>query len=396
METPSKISHQVLILWITSFFWYITQGFVWPFLGLYIYQASQGDIVLTALITAVPSFITILSVSFWGWAVDKLRNNRIFVLLGLFSAAFLYFLGILVNDAFLFFVTFSALSFFMNAFIPASQSYASLQSKMLDRSFGNLWAFASLGWFFGAIISGVFYDFVGMVIIFQFALILLMLAGILSIFGFKREKISNTIESEQITISNWRTVLTNPIIVTICLIGVLHYLFLNIAGAYFSVYITEELGGTSILVGTSVAIGTLLGTFLLPFFGRLSENYGRKPFILFTVGGLGLAGIICYLMPHPIVVAVLWGSLPFYTGLITGGYAMVADASQENDRGKTMGLFNAVAYLGTGIGPIIGAWIILALDMRTSYLISGIFELGLFLVIIFFVKETKRTERVNN
>ncbi|MFX1536958.1 MAG: MFS transporter [Promethearchaeota archaeon] len=395
METLSRISYQVLILWITSFFWYITQGFVLPFLGLYIYQASQGDIVLTALITAIPSFITILSVSFWGWCIDKLRNNRIFAVLGLFSAAFLYFLGILVNDAFLFFFTYSALSFFMNAFIPASQSYASLQSKMLDRAFGNLWAFGSLGWFFGAIISGLFYDFVGMVVIFQFALVLLILAGILSIFGFKREKTSNYIESEQIAVPSWKTVLTNPIIVAICLIGVFHYLFINIAGAYFSVYITEVLGGGSFIVGTSLAIGTLLGTFLLPLFGRLSEAYGRKPFILFTVGGAGLAGSICYLIPNPIVVAVMWGSLPLYTGLLTGGYAMLADASQENDRGKAMGLFNAVAYLGVGIGPMVGAWIILALDMRITFLVSGLLELVLFLVIIFFVKETRRTKGVN-
>lgn len=395
MRVFSKTFLPVLILWVTYFAWSVTQGFVWPFLNLYVYKVSQGDVLLTALITAVPAFITIFSVSFWGWCIDKLRNNRFFAALGLFSAVLLYFLGTLISDAFLFFFTYSLLSFFMNAYIPASQSYASFQSKLFGQSFGNLFASASIGWALGTIFSGVFYDLLGMIFLFQLAIIVLVIAGTLSLFGFGREKITNINDSTLIAPSNWKTILINPVIITICFVGGFYYLFSSIAMAYFSIYVTEVLGGGSFIVGSAFALGSLAGAGLVTYFGRLSEKLERrKPFIIYSVGGLGLAGVISYLIPNPLVVGYVWGAIPFYPGILTGAYAMLADSCREADRGKAMGLYNAFGYLGQVIGPIVGAGIVLTLGMRTNFLITGLLELVLLLFIIFFVKESKKTEKM--
>ncbi|MFX0090305.1 MAG: MFS transporter, partial [Candidatus Hodarchaeota archaeon] len=345
MKAIGKISHQVFILSVTTFLFYVTQGSVWPFLNLYIYQTSQGDYFLTALITAIPAFIAIFSVGFWGWGIDKLKNNRVFAMIGVLSSALLYFLGIQISDAFLFFLTYSALCFFMNAFYPAYQSYVSLQSEQSDRAFSNVFAIASLGYFFGAIISGIVYDLEGMIILFQLAFILLILTGIIGVFGFKREKMDTVDNSEQYTVSNWKTVLKNPIVPILCIIVFFSQFSMMIANAYFSVYITE-IGGGSFIVGSSIAVATLLGAFLLPFFGRFSEKIGRKPFIIFTVGGFGIAGIIVYSIPSPVIVGYIWGAMPFYTGILAGGYALLSDACQKSDQGKAMGLFNAAFSLG--------------------------------------------------
>ncbi|MFX0090405.1 MAG: MFS transporter [Candidatus Hodarchaeota archaeon] len=389
MKVFNELRFQIFILWATYFLWSVTQGFVWPFLNLYIYQTSQGDIILTALITAVPSFITIFSVGFWGWCIDKLKNNTFFAMLGLFSAALLYFLGTLITDAFLFFFTYSALSFFINAYVPASQSYTSFQSERSGQSFGNLFAVASIGWFLGTITSGMFYDLLGMVFLFKLGLIVLFIGGILSIFGFRRGKIDSYNSVEEILPSSWNAILRNRVIVIICLVGGVYQLLSSIVTAYFSIYI-QEIGGGSFIVGSALALASLTGTGLVALFGRLSEKWGvRKPFIIYSVGGLFVASIICYLLPHPLVVGYIWGGIPFYPGLLTGAYAMLADGSKESDRGKAVGFFNALSNLGLVIGPFCGAWIIIELGMRTNFLVVGFLELVLLIFVIFFVKESK-------
>ncbi|MFX1255969.1 MAG: MFS transporter [Promethearchaeota archaeon] len=389
MKPFNQKSVQIPILWITYFLWSVSQGFVGPFLNLYIYQASQGDLLLVALITSIPAFSTIISVSFWGWTIDKLNNNKVFAALGLFSAASLYLMGTIITDAFQFFIVFSVLSFFINAYLPASQSYASFQGSRSGQSFANLFAFASIGWFSGAIISGVFYDLLGMLILFQFAFGVLVLAGALSIFGFKRDNNPVLDDFKSETSSSWKKVLSNPVILLICSINGLHNLFAAIVGPYFSIYV-KNLGGASYIIGFAVALGTLLGTILLPFFGRLTERLGRrKPFIIYSVGGLTSSAIICFLIPNPLVISFFWAGVPFYPGMLTGAYAMLTDACTERNRGKAVGLYNALAYLGIGIGPFVGAWIVIRWNIATNYLIVGILEFILLLFVILFVKETK-------
>jgi MFS family permease len=384
-----QYSPQVLILWVTYFLWSTVQGFVWPFLNLYIYQTSQGDIILTALITAIPSFATIFSVSFWGYCIDRFSNNKFFALLGLFSAALVYFLGIFITDAFLFFILYSIMSFFFNAFIPASQSYASLQGGQSGQSFGNLFAFASMGWFFGVIVSGVLFDILGMIILFQIAFVVLIIAGILSMKGYKREKRGVFTKSSKNNTSSWITIIKNPVILSICIVGFFYYLFATIANAYFSIYV-KEIGGSSFIVGSALAVTTLLGTIMLPYFGRWSEKFGRKPFIIFSIGGLGVVGVIAYLIPHPVVVGYVWGGIPFYPGILTGAFAMISDASSKQDRGKAMGLFNGITYFGQALGPLVGALIIIQFNMGTIFLVAGILELFLVIYVIFFLKESEK------
>ncbi|MFX0093546.1 MAG: MFS transporter [Candidatus Hodarchaeota archaeon] len=393
MRSFSTASFQISVLWGTYFLWSITQGFVGPFLNLYIYQTSQGDIFLIALITSFPAFNAILAVGFWGWAVDKFNNNRIFATLGLSSAAFLYFLGTVVTDAFQFFVLYSVLSFFTNSFVPASQSYASLQGGRSGQSFGNLFAFASIGWFSGAITSGILYDLLGMAVLFQLSCGALLFAVFLSFFGFKRGDIDGS-DKGDLTPSSWRYVFLNPIIFVICVTNGFHNLFAAISGTYFSVYVTE-LGGASFIIGLMVALGTLLGTLLLPCFGKLTERLGRrKPFIIYTIGGLTFSAIICFLIPQPFIVSFVWAGIPFYPGMLTGAYAMLTDACKEVDRGKAVGLFNALGNLGIVIGPFIGAWIILIWDIRSSFLIVGILEFFLLLYVILFIKEPKKQKEL--
>jgi MFS family permease len=122
--------------------------------------------------------------------------------------------------------------------------------------------------------------------------------------------------------------------------------------------------GTSILLTSFLLSGTVLVLALTqPFFGHLSDRYGRDR--LMMLGMLSLVGLLAT------IITMLRGQLrlvlvaPFLVVFGLGSFAFapaalasLGDLAPERGRGTTMGVYSVVISLGTIIGPLLGGYLL--------------------------------------
>ena len=125
-------------------------------------------------------------------------------------------------------------------------------------------------------------------------------------------------------------------------------------------YYAEELGASAAQIGFLISIYSAMKLIFAPVWGRLSDQYGRKPAIL--IGLVGNAGALVLFgavqsLPWLFIARGLSGV--FSAAILPTVMAYVADVTTEEDRGKGMGLMGAAMGLGfiagPGIGGIIGS-----------------------------------------
>ena len=91
-----------------------------------------------------------------------------------------------------------------------------------------------------------------------------------------------------------------------------------------------------------------------PFFGALSDRFGRRPVLLFSLFGFGLDYLLMALSPN-YTWLVIGRIISGITGAtISTGFAYIADISTPENRAKNFGLVGAAFGLGFIIGPLIG------------------------------------------
>jgi DHA1 family tetracycline resistance protein-like MFS transporter len=91
-----------------------------------------------------------------------------------------------------------------------------------------------------------------------------------------------------------------------------------------------------------------------PIMGSLSDKYGRRPILLFSLFGFGIDYLFLALAPTYAwlfigrVIAGITGAS------ITTGFAYIADISKPENRAKNFGMVGAAFGLGFIIGPVLG------------------------------------------
>src|SRR5918999_6048065 len=120
-------------------------------------------------------------------------------------------------------------------------------------------------------------------------------------------------------------------------------------------FYAKALGGSGLIVGvlvSSFAIAQLLAS---PFWGRLSDRYGRRPALLIGLTASAIAYVVFAFANS------LW--LLFVSRIVQGAgggtvsviQAYVADAVAPEDRAKGLGWLSAATNAGVALGPLLGS-----------------------------------------
>jgi DHA1 family tetracycline resistance protein-like MFS transporter len=116
---------------------------------------------------------------------------------------------------------------------------------------------------------------------------------------------------------------------------------------------SPEFNASPFEIGMLFAIYSWMQFFFSPILGRLSDKYGRRPILFFSILGsavgyflVGWAGTLAIVFLGRIVSGVTGGN-------ISTAQAYIADVTSKENRSKGMGLFGAAFGLGFILGPAI-------------------------------------------
>lgn len=116
-----------------------------------------------------------------------------------------------------------------------------------------------------------------------------------------------------------------------------------------------DLGGSGMIVGVLVSSFAVAQLISAPLWGRVSDRYGRRPALL-----IGLAfsaiGFVIFSYAGSILVLLLSRVVQGAGGGTTGVIqAYVADATEPENRARSLGWISAATNLGVAIGPVLGS-----------------------------------------
>jgi len=113
----------------------------------------------------------------------------------------------------------------------------------------------------------------------------------------------------------------------------------------------DPFNATPIEIGAVFAVYSLMQFFFTPVLGKLSDRYGRRPILFFSLMGsalgylvLGLANTLFLVFLGRIISGITGGN-------ISTAQAYIADVTSKENRAKGMGLFGAAFGLGFILGP---------------------------------------------
>lgn len=115
----------------------------------------------------------------------------------------------------------------------------------------------------------------------------------------------------------------------------------------------------------------LASTVIVPIYGKLSDIYGRKYFIIFAIAIFLLGSILSGLSQNMIQLVIFRGIQGLGGGAIFANtFAIIGDLFPPAERGKWQGLFGGVFGIASVIGPFLGGLITDNFSWRWVFLIN--------------------------
>jgi DHA1 family tetracycline resistance protein-like MFS transporter len=119
-------------------------------------------------------------------------------------------------------------------------------------------------------------------------------------------------------------------------------------------YMADRFGASPGLITPILGVYSLCQLLAAPFWGRLSDRYGRRPILMSSLSGACLSYVILGLADN------LWWLLlsrmlaGFMAGNIAAAFAYASDISAPENRARALGTVGAAIGIGFMLGPAIG------------------------------------------
>jgi MFS family permease len=152
----------------------------------------------------------------------------------------------------------------------------------------------------------------------------------------------------------------------------LFHLFVMLAGPFFSVYLVEKLGASTLWVGLTLAATPIGAMIAQPMIGRLNDRLGAKWLLVasgLTIPVLPWLWIFATEPWHILFVNVLGGAL--WAGGLLGTFNLMLAIAPPHKRPSYAGLQQAAVFVASFLGPLAGGFLIGALGFKMIFFLSG-------------------------
>ncbi|WP_432967738.1 MDR family MFS transporter [Dactylosporangium sp. CA-233914] len=120
--------------------------------------------------------------------------------------------------------------------------------------------------------------------------------------------------------------------------------------------IADDLGGFDLQAWATTAF-LITSTISTPLYGKLSDIYGRKPFILFSIGIFIVGSVLCGVAQSIYQLAAFRAVQGIGAGgLFSLAFAIIGDVVPPRERAKYQGYFLAVFGTSSVLGPVLGGF----------------------------------------
>jgi EmrB/QacA subfamily drug resistance transporter len=141
------------------------------------------------------------------------------------------------------------------------------------------------------------------------------------------------------------------------------------------------------------AYSLLLSAFLLVG-GSLGDHYGRRRIFLIGVAIFAIASAMCGFAAN---VGQLIGARALQgfgaALLVPGSLAIISSSFSENERGRAIGTWSGFSAITTGIGPVLGGWLIEHVSWRAAFFINLPIALVVIMISLRHIVETADRDR---
>ena len=209
---------------------------------------------------------------------------------------------------------------------------------------------------------------------FQLAYLICGLVGLVAMlisFRIKpQEKVEQTTETNRVSIiEGLRAVIGNPSILTASSAEAATYFSIGAVETFMPKY-SDDIGIERWITGIIIGLQILTIAIFRPTFGRLSDRYGRKPFIMV---GLAVSAASLIFLPQTfnfymlLLVMVMHGIGISLTTSSTS--PLISELSSKTAVGSGMGALETIKDVGHATGPIIAGFLIGTLGYFNSFLV---------------------------
>jgi len=152
----------------------------------------------------------------------------------------------------------------------------------------------------------------------------------------------------------------------------------------------QDLGATVTDIGWIINAYTLFLASLILLGGSLGDHYGRARVFTLGVGVFTLASAWCGFAPNTEQL-IMARALQGIGGalLVPGSLAIISASFPEGERGGAIGLWSGFSAITSGLGPVLGGWLIDTLSWRWIFFINVPLALIVIAVTLWRVPESR-------
>ncbi|MGD9739372.1 MAG: TCR/Tet family MFS transporter [Bauldia sp.] len=155
--------------------------------------------------------------------------------------------------------------------------------------------------------------------------------------------------------------------------------------------LSPNLSSAAASYGVILALYALMQFVFSPLLGALSDRFGRRPVILFSLAGLGVHYLLMGLAPTLLLLAVVRVFGGMMGASISAASAYIADVTPAERRAQSFGLIGIAFGLGFIIGPVLGGHLG-EIGLRVPFYVAAGLCAANFVLAWFYLPESLKAE----